>query len=114
MNVTFDLTPLLVGFALGIPASLLFFLGLGWGMQLALKSKHTGWLLLLSFLLRSALLVGVIWLMIQWLHPLWAIAGFMLAFVLVRRITTSRVKAQQQKLAAEIAVQPSPNEPASK
>lgn len=96
MNVTFELTPLLLGFALGLPISLLFFLGLNWGMQLALKSNNTGWLLLLSFLLRSALLVGVIWLMIQWLHPLWSVAGFMLAFVLVRRLTTSRVKAQQQ------------------
>lgn len=106
MNLAFDLNALLIGFAAGIPTSALFFLGLGWGMNLALQSKNTGWLLLLSFVLRSTLLVGVIWLLIQWLQPIWTVTGFMLAFILVRRLMTSKVKAQQAKREALAQTQP--------
>lgn len=106
MNLAFDLNALLIGFALGIPISALFFLGLGWGINLALKSKSTGWLLLFSFIVRATLLVGVVWLLIQWLQPIWAVTGFMLAFILVRRLMTRRVKAQQAKLEELAQIQP--------
>lgn len=82
MNI--DGGAVLLGFAVGVPASLLFFAGLAWGMRRALHSTQPGVLLLFSSACRIALLLAVgFWVAASGANP-WPLAGYMLAFFLVR------------------------------
>lgn len=73
-----------LGLALGLPMSALFFWGLNWGMRLALASAHPGRLLMLSFFCRMLLLLTVGLILSRFTSSLWALAGYMLAFLFVR------------------------------
>ncbi len=74
----------LFGFSWGVPISLLFFAGLAWSVRLALRSSRPGVLLMLSSLCRIALLLGIgLWLVSSG-ESNWPLAGYALAFFLVR------------------------------
>ncbi|MFA7437338.1 ATP synthase subunit I [Castellaniella sp.] len=87
-----DASALLLGFAVGLPVSLLFFLGLWWGMRRALGSRRPALILAASFLGRAALLLGAALGLAHTVHPLWAPAGFLLAFFLARWVIVHRVR----------------------
>ncbi len=84
---------LLAGFGAGLLVSTLFFAGLAWGMRRALASTRPAPLLLASFLLRAALLIGAGFLLARWLQPLSVWLGYFAAFFLVRTIAIRRARA---------------------
>jgi len=83
---------LVLGFAVGLLISALFFWGLNWGMRLALAAEHPGRLLMLSFFCRMVILLGVGFALSALSETLWSLAGYMLAFVLVRILVVLRTK----------------------
>lgn len=90
--IALDTSALWIGFAVGVPASALFFVGLAMGMRLALSSERPAIWLLVSFFGRTAVLLGAGFLLTKYLHPLWSIVGYMLAFLVVRMVTVKWVK----------------------
>lgn len=88
----FDTYAFIWGFVAGLPVAALFFWGLGWGMQRALRSRQPGLMLLLSFFIRAALLLVLAFGLTRYLHPLSALAGYLLAFILVRTLMVKRVR----------------------
>lgn len=77
---------MLLGLSIGVPVSALFFAGLAWGMRLALRSRQPqGWLLL-SAAFRIAMLLGVGFWIADSTTDIWSLAGYALAFFLVRLI----------------------------
>lgn len=89
---------ILLGFALGLPMALLFFWGLNWGMHLALNSTHPGSLLMLSFFLRLVVLLAVGFGLTKITATLWSLAGYMLAFLLVRILAVMRAQVQRKSV----------------
>lgn len=90
--IEINTTAILLGAAIGLPISVLFFYGLNWGMRLALASSSPGGLLLLSFFVRMTLLLAVAFVLIRFTNSLWSLAGYMLAFLLVRIVAVLRAK----------------------
>ena len=90
--IEINTTAILLGGAIGLPVSVLFFYGLNWGMRLALASSSPGGLLLLSFFVRMTLLLAVAFVLIRFTNSLWSLAGYMLAFLLVRIVAVLRAK----------------------
>lgn len=90
--IELDTQALLVGVLAGIPVSLLFFIGLDWGMRRALGAERPGLWLLASFLLRSALLLGALLLLLRLGQPLGILLGFALTFMLMRILVVRRAK----------------------
>ena len=84
---------LLAGLAVGLAVGALFFAGLAWGMRRALGSTRPGAILLASFLLRSALLLGVGFALARWLQPLSCWIGYMAAFFVARTVAVHRARA---------------------
>src|SRR5690554_4447607 len=80
------------GFAVGLVVSILFFVGLALGMRKALSSNTPAIWLLLSFLIRSALLIAVSMYLIRIDEQLITLTGFVLAFILVRIIAVRFAK----------------------
>lgn len=83
---------ILLGLAVGLPMSILFFWGLNWGMRLALASSSPGSLLMLSFFLRLVVLLAVGFALTKLTNTLWSLAGYMLAFLLVRIVAVVRAR----------------------
>ena len=83
---------IVLGFLVGLPVSVLFFWGLNWGMRLALASTHPGRLLLLSFIVRLVVLLGVGFALTTLSQTLWSLAGYMLAFFLARIFAVLRAQ----------------------
>lgn len=81
-----DWQAVLLGFSFGVPVSVLFFVGLAWGMRLALRSARPGVLLLLSSLCRIAVLLAVGFWVNASADNAWPLAGCALAFFLVRLV----------------------------
>ena len=81
-----DWPAVLLGFSIGVPVSVLFFVGLAWGMRLALRSAQPGVLLLLSSLCRIAVLLAVGFWVKTFGDSAWPVAGYALAFFLVRLV----------------------------
>lgn len=90
--IEFDAMALLIGLALGLPASALYFAGLAWSLRRALQSRSPGALLLLSFLVRAALLLGLALWALRLAPPLWLLAGYLAAFVLMRQLALWRAR----------------------
>lgn len=90
--MSLELLSLATGFAIGLPASILFFVGLAVGMRKALSSTAPAIWLLLSFFIRSALLLVVAMYLITIGEPLITISGFVLAFLIVRVIAVRCAK----------------------
>ena len=80
--MAFDGTILGFGALFGALAGGAFFAGLALGMRLALRALRPMPVLLVSAALRIAALLGLSW----WIagHGPWALAGFALAFLVVR------------------------------
>jgi F1F0 ATPase subunit 2 len=89
----FDTRAVLLGLALGLPASALYFAGLAWGLRRALQARRPALELLLSFMARAALLLGLALWLVQQVQPLWALGAYALAFVLVRTVAVRRARA---------------------
>lgn len=87
-----DWSALLLGFFVGLPASILFFAGLAWGMRLALRSDRPGGLLLLSALCRIGMLLGIGFWLAAASSNAWPLAGYALAFFLVRIVIILRAR----------------------
>lgn len=83
---------IVLGFAVGLPVSMVFFWGLNWAMRLALASPQPGRLLLLSFFVRLIGLLAVGFTLTKLSGTLWTLAGYMLAFLLVRVLAVLRAK----------------------
>lgn len=87
-----DIASLLIGLAAGLPASAVFFAGLAWTVRRILHARRPAVFLLLSFLGRAGLLLGLgVWATRQG-NPLWVLAGFLLAFLLVRTLLIRKVR----------------------
>lgn len=92
MVVQMDWNAMALGLAVGVPVSVLFFVGLAWGMRLALRSRRPGSLLLLSAACRIAILLGIgFWIATSGTNA-WPLAGYALAFFLVRLAAVSRAR----------------------
>lgn len=81
-----DWESVLLGVSFGVPVSILFFAGLAWSVRRALQYTHPSTLLLLSFVCRMAMLLGIgFWLTTDGDNT-WPLVGYALAFFLVRLI----------------------------
>ena len=92
MVIQMDWNAVLLGFAVGVPVSVLFFVGLAWGMRLALRSRQTGSVLLLSAAFRIALLLGIGFWITTSSPDAWPLAGYAFAFFLVRLVAIFRAR----------------------
>lgn len=90
--ITVDWHAVLWGLAFGVPASALFFAGLAWGIRRALASARPGVLLSLSALLRMGMLLLVGYGVMLATATAWSLAGFMLAFLVVRLVAVQWVR----------------------
>lgn len=84
--ITVDWHAVLLGLAVGVPASALFFVGLAWGMQRALGSERPGIWLMISAFGRIAALLAVGFSVTAVAGSNWTVAGYALAFFLARLI----------------------------
>lgn len=83
-----DWTAVLVGLGVGTLTSAAFFAGLALGMRFALARPNAGGVLVLSAAARIAALLGIVWVVADQGGP-WALAGFGVAFLVVRIAATS-------------------------
>lgn len=81
-----DWAAIMLGFAVGVPVSIVFFAGLAWAMARALRSDKPEGLLLLSAVVRLAMLLGAGFLLAANSATAWPVAGYALAFFLVRLV----------------------------
>lgn len=88
-----DWGAVLLGFSVGVPVSLLFFAGLAWGMRRALRSTRPELVLLLSSGSRIAMLLAVGLRVAA--SGRWPLAGYVLAFFLVRLAAVRWAKASR-------------------
>jgi len=88
---SFDWTAVALGLAIGTAMSVMFFAGLGLGMQIALRSARPVALLLVSAIVRMAVLLGVGFLVVGQAGP-WSLLGYASAFLIIRFITTTVVR----------------------
>jgi hypothetical protein len=95
-----DWTALLIGAGAGIGMSAVYFAGLAIGMQRALRTDRPMRLLALSGAVRIAALLAAGWFVAAQLGP-WALAGYAIAFSVVRFIATSIARAGISAGAAE-------------
>ncbi len=86
----FDYTLFGFGLLAGTVASGLYFAGLAWGMRLALRAARPVAVLLPSASIRIALLIGAGFWISQ--SGALALAGFALAFLMVRLVVTSAMR----------------------
>ncbi len=90
--INVDWTSVTVGLAAGTLMGAFFFLGLAFGMRIALRTKIPIKVLALSAALRIAALLGVGWAIVQQGGP-WSTLGFGIAFFVIRFIATTCVRA---------------------
>lgn len=82
-----------LGFGVGLIASAIFFAGLAWGVRYAVASSRPGTILLLSFALRCAILLGLGTWLIRAADPLWTLVGYLLSFLLIRTLVVRVARA---------------------
>lgn len=90
--IAIDWLALLLGFLLGLAVSSVFFIGLAWGMRVALASNSPNSKLFLSFILRLGLLLGIGFLLASLTATLWPVVGYALAYFVVRFIALRRAR----------------------
>lgn len=90
--IVVDWNAVALGSAIGAATSMVFFAGLGLGMRLALLTERPINILVLSALLRIAVLLGIGWAVAFYLGP-FVLAGFALAFFIVRTVATAIARA---------------------
>lgn len=89
--MSFDWTALAIGLATGTATSVVFFAGLGLGMQIALRSVRPVVLLLVSAIVRMVVLLGVGFLVVGQAGP-WSLLGYAVAFLTIRFIATTAAR----------------------
>ena len=82
--MTVDWSAVLLGFAVGVPVSGLFFAGLAWGISHALRSRQP----------EALLLSAGVWLAAS-SATAWPMAGYALAFLLVRLVAVLWARASK-------------------
>lgn len=90
--MTIDWEALVFGFTIGVFVSLFFFAGLAWGMRRALHSTRPIALLLLSSMVRIVTLLAVGFWVTASMGSAWPVAGYALAFFLIRLIAVLRAR----------------------
>lgn len=75
-----------LGLVAGVLASMLFFAGLAWSLRRVLSARQPALVLLLSFVVRAGVLLGLGAALVQLGQPLWALAGYALGFFIVRAL----------------------------
>jgi len=90
--MTIDWEALMFGFTIGVFVSLFFFAGLAWGMRRALHSTRPVAFLLLSSACRIATLLAVGFWVTASRGNAWPLAGYALAFFLIRLIAILRTR----------------------
>ncbi|MGJ5618163.1 ATP synthase subunit AtpR [Sulfitobacter sp. MF3-043] len=85
-----DWLTMMLGLAVGSIMGAAFFIGLAFGMRLALKARNPIKILALSAALRISGLLGVGWIVVG-LGGLWAALGYATAFFFARFIATTFV-----------------------
>lgn len=83
-----DLSAVILGLAVGAVMSAVFFVGLGFGMRLALRTQNPISILSISSALRIAAFLGIGWVVVKQAGP-WAFLGYGVAFFIVRIICTT-------------------------
>jgi hypothetical protein len=91
MIIPFEISSTLLGLAIGVVTSAVFFAGLAFGMHYALRSPTPLLLLTLSSFARIGLLLAVGWAVASY-SGIWAFGGYGMAFVLARLIATTVAK----------------------
>lgn len=89
--INVDWAAVTVGLAAGTLMGAFFFLGLAFGMRIALRTQIPIKVLAISAALRIAALLGVGWAIVQQVGP-WATLGYGIAFFVVRFIATTCVR----------------------
>lgn len=95
-----DWAMLAFGLAIGALMSAMFFMGLGLGIRVALRSAHPVRVLMLSAGLRTSCLLGGGWPVVDQAGP-WSLLGYAAAFVLVRAIAILVARARLPIRSAE-------------
>jgi F1F0 ATPase subunit 2 len=93
--MTVDWSAVALGLAVGVAVSSLFFAGLAWGMSRALRSRQPEVLLLLSAAVRITMLLGVGFWLAASSATAWPMAGYALAFLLVRVVAVLWARASK-------------------
>jgi len=87
--ISVDWPDALLGFGVGVMASVFYFAGLALTVRVALGSSRPHAVLMPSALVRIALLLSVGWLVTGGATLVWVFAGYGLAFFLVRFVATT-------------------------
>lgn len=90
-----DWEAMVFGFAIGMLVSVSFFAGLAWGMRRALHSTRPVAILLFSSVCRIVALLAVGFWVTAASGNAWPLAGYALAFFLVRLIAILKARAGQ-------------------
>lgn len=85
--IAVDWSTVIAGAALGSVIAAIYFAGLALGMRFALRRANPVVVLMLSAVIRIALLLAVAW-GVAVLGGAWATAGFAVAFLIVRMVVT--------------------------
>ncbi|WP_051068075.1 N-ATPase subunit AtpR [Octadecabacter antarcticus] len=86
--ISFDWTAVMSGLAVGSVVGTVFFVGLAFGIRLALRTQNPIRILTFSVVLRIAALLGIGWIVLGQGGP-WAAFGYGAAFFVVRFIVTT-------------------------
>ena len=81
-----------ISFSLGLVASFLYFAGLAWTARRALASHMPAAWLLVSFLVRSALFIGLALLLMRYWNPVLVLSAWLFAFFLMRAVIFARTR----------------------
>ena len=100
VDLAIAMPDLLLGLAIGLVASLIFFAGLEWGMRRALRGTRPGLFLIGSFVVRALVLLGLGWWVVSMADTLWTGVGFLIAFFVVRTFAV-RIARKAASLAQE-------------
>lgn len=82
--IAVDTPELVLGFSIGVLLSVCFFVGLAYGVRLALCSSRPATVLLTSFVSRISVLLASGYYLVIARGNVWSLGGFVMAFVLVR------------------------------
>lgn len=86
--INVDWTAVMLGLAVGTAISAIFFMGLAFGMRLALRTQNPIRILTFSAALRIVALLGIGWIVLEQGGP-WASLSYGIAFFVVRFIVTT-------------------------
>ncbi len=86
-----DWNAVMLGLLVGVAMSVVFFTGLGFGVRMALRAEQPIRILMLSSVVRIAVLLSVGWAVVDKVGP-WAVLGYGGAFLAVRTMFVTFAK----------------------